>query len=111
LLSVVTASPVAGVRVITVAGEIDAYSIATLRAEVAGDFPCRGLVLDLSQVVFIAAVGIDEVSDLLRRGERQGRAVRIIATTRAVLRVFGLFGLDDPVIVHDSLKAALASLH
>lgn len=113
LLSVGTASPADGVRVLSVAGEIDAFSIAPLRAEVAAvtsDFPPGGLVLDLSEVAFISAVGLTVINDVLSRGERHGRAVRIIASTRTVLRVFGLVGLDDPAIVHGSLGAALASL-
>jgi anti-sigma B factor antagonist len=113
LLSVAAATPADGIRVITVVGEIDAHTVAPLRAEVAAvisDFPSGGLVLDLGSVAFISAAGLDVLSDVLDKGMQHGHAVRIVASTRAVLRVFGLVGLDDPAIVHDSLAAALASL-
>jgi anti-anti-sigma factor len=99
--------------VVTVAGEIDAHSVAPLRAEVASvtaDFPPGGLVLDLSAVTFISAAGLDVLSQVLDEGGRRGHAVRIVAATRPVLRVFDLIGLEDAAIVHDSRSAALASL-
>lgn len=113
MLTVATSAPAEGVRVITVAGEIDAYSVAPLRAAVAAmtaDFPPGGLVLDLSAVTFLSAAGLDVLSEVLDEGSRRGHAVRIVATGRAVRRVFDLIGLEDPAIVHDSPAAALSSL-
>ncbi|UIJ62988.1 STAS domain-containing protein [Amycolatopsis acidiphila] len=113
LLTVATRTPADGIRVIIVAGEIDAHSVAPLRAEVASvtsDFPPGGLVLDLSAVTFISAAGLEVLGDVLDQGSSRGHAVRVVASTRAVLRVFDLVGLQDPAIVHGSLAAALASL-
>jgi anti-anti-sigma factor len=65
-------------------------------------------VIDLSEVVFLASVGMAE----LVRAHRQLRAeipVRIVATGRLVLRPLELTRLTDELDIHPTLATALAA--
>ncbi|WP_181780466.1 STAS domain-containing protein [Pseudonocardia pini] len=66
------------------------------------------LVIDLSEVVFLASVGMAE----LVRAHRQLRTeipVRIVATGRLVLRPLELTRLTDELDIHPTLATALSA--
>ncbi len=112
LLSVTTTWTRTGVRVLTADGEIDVSSVAVLSRALAlatAEAPAA-LVLDLGRVRFLSAAGVDVVAGLFTRGRRDGFAVRVVASTRLVRRVLSLVGLDQVLVVHDTLDAALNSL-
>ena len=97
--------------VITVAGEVDMYTAAELRA-VLVDADADGryrLVLDLAQVRFCDSTGLGVLVAGLRRARTGGGSLRLVAPTDNVLKVLRITGLDRLFPIHDSIDQARAA--
>ncbi|WP_141974722.1 STAS domain-containing protein [Saccharothrix saharensis] len=98
--------------VVRVAGEVDAMTVRELRHEIAIGLalatPPSPVVVDLSDVDFLAAAGLNE----LHRGHRAARAagvpLRVVAHHRHVLRPFEISGLAQEITPCATLAEALA---
>jgi anti-anti-sigma factor len=82
------ASSARGVVVLRVVGEVDLATLGHLREHLhkyvsSGD---RGLVLDCTEVSFLAACGISLLVEIAERARAQGMALRLVAQTPLVLR-------------------------
>ncbi|HEX8759047.1 MAG TPA: STAS domain-containing protein [Pseudonocardiaceae bacterium] len=82
------ASSARGVVVLRVVGEVDLATLGHLREHlhkyVSSDD--RGLVLDCTEVSFLAACGISLLVEIAERARAQGMALRLVAQTPLVLR-------------------------
>jgi anti-anti-sigma factor len=89
-LLTVTALPssVEGVVVLRVVGEVDLATLGHLREHLHKYLSSddRGLVLDCTEVSFLAACGISLLVEIAERARAQGMALRLVAQTPLVLR-------------------------
>ncbi|CCH32371.1 anti-sigma factor antagonist [Actinosynnema sp. NPDC047251] len=98
--------------IVRAAGEIDLGTaprldrhLHTVRAR-AGTSP---VVLDLTQVVFLAATGLELLLRHHHACAFHGTELRIVATRRAVLHPLRTAGLDLVLHLHPTVPAALAA--
>lgn len=100
-----------GVAVVQVRGEVDAFTAPVLRAELADqpDPPPAMLVLDLSEVTFLAASGIRVLLENRERAALTGTELRLVHGTRAVGRVLDVLRLTQLFRSYSTLADALAT--
>jgi anti-sigma B factor antagonist len=93
-LTVATTDDVARVGT---AGEVDSSSAPLLHAELDRvlDAGVRELTVDLDGVTFLDSAGLCALAAVHRRAAAQGVRLRILASTRAVIRPMQITGLWD----------------
>jgi anti-sigma B factor antagonist len=76
-------------------GEVDSSSAPLLRAEIDGvlDAGATELVIDLDGVTFLDSAGLSVLAGTHRRAAAEGVALRVLASTRAVIRPMQITGL------------------
>jgi anti-sigma B factor antagonist len=81
--------------VITAAGEIDSTSAPVLRQHLDAllDGDVRELTIDLGQVSFLDSAGLCVLATAHRRAVRQDVRMRVLASSRAVIRPLQITGL------------------
>ncbi|WP_367139002.1 STAS domain-containing protein [Saccharothrix sp. HUAS TT1] len=98
--------------VVRVAGEVDASTVRELKNEIAVGLALATtpapLVVDLSEVRFFAAAGLNEVYRGLLAARAVGVQLRVVARHRHVLRPFEASGLDQEIRPCRTLAEALA---
>ena len=82
---------------LTVAGEVDSSSASSLRAAVDSAFAdgARVLTIDLDGVTFLDSAGLCVLAGAHRRAAEEGVRLRVLASTRAVIRPLQITGLWD----------------
>jgi anti-sigma B factor antagonist len=82
---------------VRVTGDLDAAELPAFQKRVATllSAPVRCIELDLVGVTFLDAAGARELLALRRRETQQGTEVVLVAASRAVRQVLGLFGAGD----------------
>ncbi|MGH3958497.1 STAS domain-containing protein [Mycobacterium sp.] len=100
-----------GVTVLVVGGEIDMASAPTLESAVAGVLAedALALVIDLSEVRFLASVGL---SILVAAREKIGEPGRFAVAAQGPLisRIIQLVNLDELLSLHETLEDALLAV-
>ena len=83
--------------VVTAAGEIDSTSAPLLRQHLEAllDGDVRELTVDLGQVSFLDSAGLCVLATAHRRAVRQDVRMRVLASSRAVVRPLQITGLWD----------------
>ncbi len=96
----VTGSAATGV-VLTVSGEVDSSTAPSLRAVVDSAFAdgARSLTVDLDGVTFLDSAGLCVLAGAHRRAAEDGVVLRVVASTRAVIRPLQITGLYDLLAV------------
>lgn len=69
-----------------------------------------GLVLDFSNVDFLAASGLTVLTDTDRRATRDHHAWALVASTRPVLRPLEVLGLVDDLPTYETVPDAVAAV-
>ncbi|AYN43252.1 anti-sigma factor antagonist [Streptomyces dangxiongensis] len=107
-LSVVTTAT-DGIRVLTLAGEIDHHTGDQLRhaLEVTGTARPR-IVIDMLRVTFMDSSGINILVNAHQTVTEADGWLRLAAPTDSVLRVLQLVGIDDVIQCRPTLREALA---
>jgi anti-sigma B factor antagonist len=88
------------VLVLHVAGEIDLRTVERLRECLYGHLSggaYRGIVLDCTEVTFLAGCGIGLLVEIVDRARCARMEIRLVARTRAVLRALEVTGADELV--------------
>ncbi|MEU4446895.1 STAS domain-containing protein [Actinosynnema sp. NPDC023926] len=97
--------------VVRVAGEVDALTVRELKHEIAVGLalatPPAPVVVDLSDVEFFAAAGLNELYRALVAAKAAGVQLRVVASRRHVLRPFQISGLDREIPPCSTLAEAL----
>ena len=101
-----TSIPQAPPTLVTVAGDIDIASAPSLRCHLLS-VPESSTVLDLSGVQLLSAAGLTELVDLRDRLTRADARLALAAAPRLVRRVLGITGLDDTMMLADTLHDAV----
>ncbi|TDT42158.1 stage II sporulation protein AA (anti-sigma F factor antagonist) [Streptomyces sp. BK208] len=98
-----------GVRVVTLAGEIDHHTGDTLRRGLDGTgVPGLRVVADMHQVTFMDSSGINILIAAHTALMEAGGWLRVAAARNAVKRTLGLVGVDAFIDCRDTLEEALA---
>ncbi|WP_370967303.1 STAS domain-containing protein [Amycolatopsis sp. cg9] len=106
----VTRERIGDAVVLVVSGEVDLLSASVLSDAITGVLadPPRLLVVDLTEVSFLASIGITALLEA-RRGAGAGTRVRVVAPERSVVaRTLQLTGLRETLAVTATRDAALA---
>jgi anti-sigma B factor antagonist len=95
--------------VLTASGEIDSSSAPAFKARLDGvlDAGATAVTVDLNGVTFLDSAGLCALAAAHRRAVRSGIRLRVLATSRAVVRpmqITGLYQLLD--VVQEEIGAA-----
>jgi stage II sporulation protein AA (anti-sigma F factor antagonist) len=98
-----------GIRVLTLAGEVDRDTGQTLREALdASGTPYPHIVVDLSRVTFMDSTGINILIAAHRSLTEAGGWIRLAAPTEAVLRLLQIVGVDTVIDCRETLHQALS---
>lgn len=99
------------VSALQLAGEIDLCTVEYLRecldSQLAGG-AYRGIVLDCTEVSFLAACGIGLLVEIVDRACLAQVQIRLVARSRAVLRALEVSGVNKLVLRADTVDEAIA---
>ncbi len=104
-LLVRTSIPQTPPTLVTVAGEIDVATAPSLRRRLLS-VPDSSTVLDLSGVQLLSAAGVTELVDFRDRLTRADARLALAAAPRLVRRVLEIAGLDDTMLLADTVDDA-----
>ncbi|MFH8336495.1 STAS domain-containing protein [Streptomyces sp. AM6-12] len=97
-----------GIRVLTLAGEIDHHTGDTLRQALhVWDTPRPRVVADLGQVTFMDSSGINIFITAHRALGEAGGWLRLAAAGESVMRTISLVGVDTVIDCRETLHQAL----
>lgn len=99
------------VRVVTVAGEVDMLTVASLRhvlTPIAADPAVGVLVCDLSRVSFFGCSGVTALLDTRAGMVERGASLRLVARAHAVLRPLAVTGALELLPVSPDVRSALS---
>ena len=98
-----------GVLIATIAGDLDYVVTPRLRRRLAGsvDAAVSVLVLDLDGVTLLSAAAMETLLELDHLASSFGCEVRVVASTRAVLRPLTLLRLDRRLRLRASVAEAV----
>lgn len=109
---VTTIEEVGGIWVVTLRGEIDAYSTPSLREDLrilVEESGALAVVIDLAAVTFLDSSGLGAIVGTLRRlRERDGR-LTIVEPETAASRIFEHTGLDAVLDLYGRREEALSA--
>ena len=97
--------------VVTLQGELDAFTAPELRAELARLAETGGaltLVVDLRDVSFLDSTALGTIVGALKRMRERGGALRIVRPAGHADRIFALAGLDAVLDLRATRAEALA---
>ena len=82
---------------VSAAGEVDSTSAPVLRQQLEAllDGDVRELTVDLGRVTFLDSAGLCVLAAIHRRATRQDVTMRVLASSRAVIRPLQITGLWD----------------
>lgn len=98
---------------VSIRGEIDAYTAPALRTEliaVIEDREASTVVLDLAAVTFLDSTGLGTIVGALRRLRKRNGHLVIVSPPASAARIFQHTGLDSVLDLHPSRAAALSAL-
>ncbi|WP_030338284.1 STAS domain-containing protein [Streptomyces sp. NRRL S-1022] len=108
-LSVVTTAT-DGIRVLSLAGEIDHHTGDTLRQALdASGTPHPRIVVDLHQVTFMDSSGINILITAHQALSEAGGWLRLAAASESVMRTICIVGVDTFIDCRDTLRQALTN--
>lgn len=101
---------VADVAVCHVAGDLDGTSVSRFRQAFAGCLGRPGLVIDLSELLFVDGAGVTALVGGIRRARELSADVAIACNRRPLRKVLEQIGLNLIVNVSDRTENALAEV-
>ncbi|HVW16900.1 MAG TPA: STAS domain-containing protein [Solirubrobacteraceae bacterium] len=101
--------PAPGTRVVALAGELHLSTAPELRARLSRVISLRppALIVDLSGVEFIDSTGLSVLLGALRRVERSGGRLALVAGSATVMRLFHITRLDETFAICATREEAL----
>jgi anti-anti-sigma factor len=101
-------------RILRLLGELDAFTAPRVRATLDEVMAARrepGLIVDLTQLTFMASAGVGLLLEIQQRvSERGERLVMILASKSRPRRLFDLTRMTDHFEVADNLREAVRAL-
>ncbi|PRX50377.1 anti-sigma B factor antagonist [Prauserella shujinwangii] len=105
-----TYQPHPSIAVVSVDGEVDLGTAPQLAARLAEQLapPPAYLVVDLSQVAFLGAAGLNVLADAARDAAELGTPLRVVVGgQRQIRRLLRLCGLDDALPAFETVDDAV----
>jgi anti-sigma B factor antagonist len=101
---------VEGVLVLRVVGEVDLATVGSLREQLHRYVPSehRGVVLDCTEVSFLAGCGIGLLIEIAEQASTNGMMLRLVAQSRLVLRALQITLTDQQVPRASTVAEAIA---
>ncbi|MEU6807471.1 STAS domain-containing protein [Streptomyces sp. NPDC046831] len=97
-----------GMRVLTVAGEIDHHTVGALQKALSADAGASPrTVADMRQVTFMDSTGINALIAAHHQLTRAGGWLRLAGPQAPVMRIVELVGVDAVIPCHPTLREAL----
>jgi anti-sigma B factor antagonist len=109
--TVTTIEKLDGAYVVTLSGEIDAYTAPSLRDDLHQLVEHEGalvVVIDLGAVTFMDSSALGAVVGVLRRLRERDGELRIVQPRTAASRIFELTGLDAVLDLYEELPDAIS---
>lgn len=103
---------VGGARVVTLRGEIDAFTAPSLRDDLRHLVEETGalvIVVDLSAVTFLDSSALGALVGVIRRLRERNGELRIVQPRNAAGRIFELTGLDAVLDLYPDRDAAISA--
>jgi len=101
-----------GFRVVTLRGEIDAFTAPTLRLEferlIEESAAVSTFVIDLEGVTFLDSSALGALVGALRLVRAKGAALRVVEPHGAAKRIFAQTGLDAVLALYPTRELALS---
>jgi anti-sigma B factor antagonist len=95
--------------VVAVVGEVDYYTCPQLRRGLDAAAATRpNLVLDLTGMTFMDSAGLGEIVRSYKQVTGRAGRLAVVCTSRIVLRLFRVTGIDTVIDVFGSVEAASA---
>lgn len=105
----VVATATDGIRVLTLAGEIDHDTGETLRQALAvADTARPRVVVDMRRITFMDSTGINILIAAHRTATGAGGWLRLAAPADSVMRTLHIVGVDTVIDCHPTLRQALS---
>jgi anti-sigma B factor antagonist len=102
-----------GLRVVELAGEVDASNVGQLREAALDGLPnsAHGVVVDMRELTYVDSAGIAFLFDAAERLAVRGQTLALVVAPGAVIRrALEVTRIDDLAPVHGSVEAARAHL-
>ena len=106
-------TPVRGVAIVAVSGEIDVATSQAFEDALAGSVRDRdeaGVVVDLSQVTFMDSSGLSALVRAMERHKRLGSNLAVATADSRITTLFEVSRLDHVLRLYRSRDAAVAAL-
>jgi len=107
-----TSEDVGGFRVVTLRGEIDAFTAPSLRLEferlIEEASALSIFVIDLAAVTFLDSSALGALVGALRLLRARGATLRVVEPEGAVKRIFAQTGLDAVLALYPTRELALS---
>jgi len=102
-------SRVDNATILTLAGELDAYTSLELRDTVVRlvEEGARALIINLEKVDFIDSVGLGTLVGGLKRLVEHGGSLRLVCVNPEIQKVFDITGLSKIFAIHKTNEEAL----
>ena len=103
---------VGDVYIVTLRGEIDAFTAPSLRDDLrhlVEDTGAVSVIVDLEAVVFLDSSALGALVGMLRRLRERDGELRIVQPSTAAARIFELTGLDAVLDLYPDRAAALSA--
>jgi anti-sigma B factor antagonist len=110
--SVTSIEIVGDVHVVTLHGEIDAFTAPSLRDDLRAlveDTGALTVLVDLAAVTFLDSSALGALVGVVRRLRERGGQLRIVQPHTAAARIFELTGLDAVLDLYEDRAAALSA--
>ena len=97
--------------VLTVVGEVDLGTVSALADAVstATSDGSADLVIDLGGVTFLDSSGLKVLVSTLKRTEKAGKSLSLVAVPRVVMRVLTVTALDKVFSIYDSVDDVIGA--
>ena len=106
-----TAGPIGDCAVLQVTGEVDVYTVPTLREQIQ-ELAAKGavhLIADLGQVDFIDSTGLGALVGGVKRLREDGGSLALVISTPRILRIFQITGLTKALATQPSVADAITA--
>jgi anti-anti-sigma factor len=111
-LQVAVSSPRSGTVVLSLVGDVDMLTAPSLAEHVRsqlGSGQVRSLVFDLSGVTFLGSAGLAVLAEANTAATDTTATVRVVASSRMVLRPLQVTGLDQVLTIVPDVDSAIGT--
>jgi len=100
-----------GLQVVAISGEVDLSTSPKVRDALLGCISSgKGIIVDLSAVVYIDSSGVASLVEAFQTAKSRGLGFALAQVSETPLRVLKLARLDQVFVIHDTVEAATVAM-